>query len=313
MCYRHRLLLSLGSQSRTKLADTREKIAAFKATVDKWHTEEEIHLAPLIAVAAAAVKKDPDSLLLPKVELENVLKVDDLVDQELRFRITLQDNEPSSPSKRKYADMVSHEDSETAVTPAPTQKTMSTEESPDSEVGISSLRILLPSDYQACIARHAAMERAVSMERDLRKAMAHEQLDNLRAELVTCFGHRLIGSGLKGQTLKTRAHSALHCKYAAAKKAADAYQRTRVRLCRLNMDDSDKDTFLPLKTADLRPFNMESAETELGVHEATKKNSKRGKQSWSPSWIWQRWTVINAAKTPRLKDVFIEGIVFVYR
>ena len=139
--------------------------------------------------------------------------------------------------------------------------------------------------------------------------MAHEQLDNLRAELVTCFGHRLLGSGLRGQTLKTRAHSALHRKYAVAKKAADAYQRTRVRLCRLNMDENDKDTFLPLKTADLRPFNMESAETELGVQDATKKNSKRGKQSWSPSWIWQRWTVINTAKTPRLKDVFIEGTI----
>ena len=72
------------------------------------------------------------------------------------------------------------------------------------------------------------------------------------------------------------------------------------------MDIEESDMFLPLRLADLRPFNMESAEKDLGIKDS--KETKRGARKEGPSWIWQRWNVINTAKTPRLKDMFVEGV-----
>ena len=268
--------LRSGTMTKAEQEDLQERCCVLKTKVEEWHTREDIFLIPVIMAAATPQDKGPASVRLPEIQSESSFTVDELVDQEIEYRLQLQDNEPRSPSKRKYSTM---EEEGATVSD-------SVVEEPSTDWrDINQLRIMLPSDYQARITTQPIVQSAVSVEKKLRKAMAQEHLDSLRAELVTAFGLRLVSRSIAGQTLKTRARSAVHRKYAAVKSEADAYLRTRTRLDRLGMTEEEKDMFLPLRAADLRPFNMESAEQELGLDNPKKKETKRGLKKEGPSWI----------------------------
>ena len=259
-----------------------------------------MYLLPLIATATEATGKLPAALIAKQPNLNSTISVDALVAQEIRFMATLQDNEPTSPSKRKYSQLFDRLD---AATDTPNE----VEEVSPQWTEVNELHIALPSDYLPSIVGHTNLASAVATEKALRSVTAHEQLDALRGELITTFGHRLTSRYIKGQTLKTRAHSAVHRKYAAVKNLADEYDRTRMRLVKLGAQPEEMESLLPLTVTDLRPFNMESAEQELGVEEWRRRPTQRGSKKISPSWLWQRWTIVNSAESPRLKDVFIEG------
>ena len=84
-------------KSTAKVSDTKEKINALKSAVEEWHTREETYLVPLVMTAVAAAGKVSESLLLPEIDVsESPFTVDDLVNQETRFRLTLQGNERHS-------------------------------------------------------------------------------------------------------------------------------------------------------------------------------------------------------------------------
>jgi hypothetical protein len=136
--------------------------------------------------------------------------------------------------------------------------------------------LLLPSSFGQRFCLDHGLDAMVDQEKELRKAQAHEYLDNLRLALglKSALFRKMVRTA-KSQKTKTRAWGRVHHVNANVKAQARGYRRAREALIRLGVKQEKMNVFQELMAGDLK---MSSDIVE---------ENRVGQRSDGLSWIWR--------------------------
>ncbi|KAF7792778.1 hypothetical protein EIP86_003876 [Pleurotus ostreatoroseus] len=296
-----RLLVELGEHGTASKKDEKEMVKTFKHQVEQWRSRETMYLQPLYEAAAGVLDATQRREAAINMSIES--PEDAVQDWEPPEEWTADPDDDNTSKKRKRKEKKKRKEKETvkekekekrpATSQASSPSTGSQERS-EEWTEVNAIQIQLPSSQNPSIQMHEGMRIARGIEEVLRKDQGRTELDNVRAQLITSFGVSQVKKAVSGQGRKTRAQAAVKRKWKAVHSAANAYRRARAALIALGTSTDDIE-FRPLTREDLKPFKMYGTDEELQAA-----RSNLGESRKKVSWLWERWSFIEATTDPKL-------------
>ncbi|KAJ3557540.1 hypothetical protein NM688_g1418 [Phlebia brevispora] len=305
------VLVELSEYGDSSPEANKELVKSLKRQIESWRQKEALYMVPLYLEAANDLPhRDREEVIryIYGTPAEDVLRWgspndihapaahdDTSEDQSNRKR---KGKRATATPKKKSKSSPSDQSQPAQVSTAP-----GSDKRPRSEQWheVNALRIDLPSSQHRAIRDHLILKTAVSVEYNLRRAKAAEQLDDLRAHLITYYGVMKVKYNVHGQGLVTRAQGAAKRQWKSMRAAVDAYRCTYSALRALGMEEGDP-VFKELRQSDIQPFTMYSADEELAAMRA-----KLGESRVLPSWLWERWDFISSSRDASHRACFVEG------
>ncbi|CAE6509660.1 unnamed protein product [Rhizoctonia solani] len=157
-------------------------------------------------------------------------------------------------------------------------------ELPNVLANLEHVELALPSSYEACNLARASLDKLAAVEGKLRRAACGDALQGLKNLLGwKAQALRWKKANTAGEIMTTRAEGALKDHNEKVKQARQRYDRSWRALMRLNLQDSDSDTYRKLEDHDLKNLKDYLADDSIAL----------GQGYASLPWIWRTGAAYN--------------------